>query len=361
MLNFVENALTKNNLQPDLRTIYYEKGVIKTLNELNKAKVAVIGLGKMGILHSTILNMLKPGIIKALVDRSRVIAIGFSRMVKNIRFYRDASKMVLKEIPDAVYITTPTNSHYSLLSLALSHGVKAIFVEKPPTTNSSQLKNLIKNARDETITMVGFQKKYSLTFRHAKQLLEMDMLGDVDEVYGYIKSGDVCSPTERFKPVGRGVLLDLGIHLIDLLLWMFGDMKVKYASYRTFYSELDDQYTVILHTKKGSFEVKIDATWSDPNFRIPETYIEVRGNKGVLKVTEDYLELNTNSNRISFYKPHYYKGIPPVNVADPEYTIEDMHFLLCLTQGLKPLTNLNNTLKTMELIDQVYNLSQKYD
>jgi len=55
----------------------------------NDLKVAIIGFGKMGILHSGILNLLVPGIVKAVVDKSFILTFGVSRLIRSLKFYRD--------------------------------------------------------------------------------------------------------------------------------------------------------------------------------------------------------------------------------------------------------------------------------
>jgi Predicted dehydrogenases and related proteins len=145
----------------------------------NDLKVAIIGFGKMGILHSGILNLLVPGIVKAVVDKSFILTFGVSRLIRSLKFYRDIGGMLKEVEPDVVYVTTPTNSHYSIVKSLLEHGVKYVFVEKPPTVNYEQLEDLISTKKPGQMVMVGFQKRFSLTFRHAKLLLESGVIGDI--------------------------------------------------------------------------------------------------------------------------------------------------------------------------------------
>jgi len=322
-------------------------------------KVAIVGFGKMGILHSTIVNMLIPGAVKAIVDRSFVITIGVSRLIKNVRSFCDLDKMLQQIKPDVVYVTTPTISHYPIVLKLLEVGVKGIFVEKPPTVNSDQLMDLIEKKNDSQIVMVGFQKRFALPFRHARKLLLEGVIGDIEYVRAYIRSGDVLSPTKRFKRLGRGVLLDLGVHLVDLLEQLIGIEHVEGARYRSVYTGVDDFFEAKLRSRKDVI-IEIEVTWFDPLYRLPETFIEVHGSNGVLKVTEDYLRVELKEkhpsigSRLELYKPHYYQGIPPINVADPEFTLENIHFIQCLRSSTEPLTSLENVRNTMKLIDELY-------
>jgi predicted dehydrogenase len=318
--------------------------------------VAIVGFGKMGILHSTILNLIKPGIVKFIVDKSRLITFGSSLLVKNVKFFSNLERM-LREDVDAIYITTPIQTHYSIAKRALEAGIRALFLEKPPTVNLSEFTELMEASKGSMV-MVGFQKRYALPFRHAKILINKRIIGDIKEVKCSITSGDVLQPTKRFSLLGRGVLLDLGIHLIDLLCWLFGYLEVKESESISIYTDVDDFFKAKLSAE--NFEVEFKATWSDNSCRFPKTFIEVVGGKGILKVSEDYVKffgLDESDNaeiNWTLYKPDYYQSFPPVLVSDPEYTIEDLHFLSCLTKGARPETGLEYCATTMRLLEELY-------
>jgi predicted dehydrogenase len=184
---------------------------------------------------------------------------------------------MLKKIePDVVYVATPTSLHYSLVRVLMEHGLKYIFVEKPMTLNSEQLRGILSVKKPEQVVIVGFQKKYALTFRHAKLLLENGVIGEVEKVSSYIRSGDILEPTNRFGAMGRGVLLDLGVHLIDLLTWFFKRKGVIRAESKSLYTRVDDIFKAELESYAG-YMLAIEASWSNPEYRFPETYIEVQG------------------------------------------------------------------------------------
>jgi len=324
-------------------------------------KFAVIGFGKMGILHSGILNLLNPNCVRAVVDKSRLLVFGASKLIKNIKFYRDVDKMLKSENPDIIYVTTPPQSHYEIVSKLLDARVGCIFVEKPPTTDSKELHSLIGKMGNNQMVMVGFQKRFALPFRHAKMLISEKVIGDVEEISAYIKSSDVMVPTVRFNSLGRGVLLDLGVHLVDLLLWMFNANIVEASRRRRIYTGVDDHFEAKLKTE-DNVKVNVEATWCSAEHRLPETCIEVHASKGVLRVTEDHLNVESmerhpklnDETKLATYRPHYYQGFPPVNLADPEYTLEDMHFLCSIHSRCEPLTSLTSVAGTMKLVDEIY-------
>lgn len=318
-----------------------------------KPVIAVVGFGKMGILHSGILNLLIPDSVRCIVDKSFLISYCGKLLVKKINFYKTLEKLISNEDVDAVYVTTPTSSHYTLVRRALEAGIKGIFVEKPPTINSKQLLELVDLAGNSTV-MVGFQKRFALPFMHVKRILDSKALGSVKHVTGYIRSGDILTSTSRFDKLGRGVLLDLGTHLADLMTWFFGELNVTKVRFRSLYTKVDDTVEAELYSPEG-FRILFEASWSNPDYRLPETYIKIKLEKGTIEVTEDYLRISENDGfGKTYYKPNYYQGFPPVNLADPEYTIEDMHFLASLANGTKTMTELPDIQRSMELVDRLY-------
>ena len=325
----------------------------------------VVGFGKMGILHAGILNLLKKNLVKSVVDNGRLLTFGASKFIKSIRFYGNLETMLRKENPDMVYITTPSSSHYTIMNRLFESDIKHIFVEKPPAVNSRELTLLIDKAGNNHSIMVGLQKRYALPFRHVKTLIDEKVIGEILEGYSYIKSSDIMTPTKRFDQIGRGVLLDLGIHLLDLLIWSLGVETVESSRQRSIYTKVDDYFEAKLRTAAGA-KISMEVSWSNRNYRLPETYIELKGSMGTMKVTEDYLRVETKDEHpllngqkeLELYKPNYYRDILPVNLGDPEYTLENLHFLSSIHTRKEPLTSLRNTVKTMNLIEKLYKRSR---
>lgn len=322
--------------------------------------IVVIGLGKMGLLHSTILNLLCRGSVRYIIDKSKLIRVGGRLLIKNVKFLDSIERLInLRERVDAVYITTPTQTHFYIAKRLLEAGFENIFIEKPPTQNLEQFNELLDLNKGSNV-MVGFQKRFALPLRHAKILLSEGVLGDLENIYVYVKSGDVIEPNKTFKHLGRGVLLDLGVHALDLLCWLLDKkLEVESARYRIIYSEVDDYFEAVLST--GDVKIFFEATWSDPFYRLPETYMEVKGSRGELKVSEDYLKIriyelgkDITSNEVLLYRPHYYQSFPPVLVANHEYTIEDMHFLSVIERKIKPIISLETCKCAMALLEELY-------
>lgn len=343
-----------HSIDPDIPRLM---GDIKLDYSPRDISVALIGFGKMGLLHSTILNLLYPNSVKYIVDRDFTIRLGGRLFLRDIWFLKNIEELINSrgEI-DSVYVTTPTSSHYYVVKRLVESGFKYIFVEKPPTLNIDELLDLIDISKQNKIT-IGLQKRFSPLFRHAKSIIDRNILGDIESIECFIKSSDVLEKTNRYRQLGRGVLLDLGIHVLDLLCWLLGgEFTVEYAYYKTIHSGVDDYFKAKLEIR----DVKVDfeTTWSDPTYRLPETHLEFRGSSGVLHVTDDYVKITLYENQKpvekTFYKPIYYRGFPPVLVADPEYTIEDIDFINRVIHDDEPLVDLEKSICSMEIAEELY-------
>jgi predicted dehydrogenase len=333
---------------------------IESLGNLlrEKPSIAVVGFGRMGLLHSTILSLL--GIrIDAVVDSSHLLRFAMARVMKNIAFYGELNDLFRKQAPDIVYVTTPTTSHCHVLTDLIRGGIRHIFLEKPPAVTSEELLEVLGMLNRNHIAMVGFQKRYALTFTHAKSLLDEGAIGKPTKTHAIIRSNAIATRTDRHDSIGRGVLLDLGIHLVDLLAWMLGLRQVVQANKRSVNTRVDDVFESTLVARDGSI-VEFGASWSDPQYGLqPETRIEIHGSSGTITVTEDFVRVEKEGDESQgsdycLYKPHYYQGTPRVNLADPEYTLENLHFLDCVSQESEPATSLRKAQETMRLVDEMY-------
>ncbi len=323
--------------------------------------IAIIGFGKMGLLHSALLNLLCKGSVRYIVDKSILVRLGGGFLFKNVEFLRDIENLVnLKEKLDAIYITTPPQTHFYIARRLLEAGFKNIFLEKPPVINIQQYDELFDLAKGSNV-MIGFQKRFALPFHHARLLLGIGALGELKNVYISIKSGDVLERTNRFRNIGRGVLLDLGIHAIDLLCWLFNEeINVTFAKYKSAYSGVDDYFEATLIAKENT-KIYFETTWSDPEYRLPETSLKIIGTKGELHISEDFLRAKLykacddgKDYELALYRPHYYRSFPPVLIADHEYTIENMHFLSTIENHSKSYTSLEACRCAMTVLEDLY-------
>ena len=125
-------------------------------------RVAVVGLGKMGLLHASILNVLPNVELTALCDKSVILRKFLKKVFKEIRIVDDLEK--LSDVnPDAVYVTTPTFSHFPVArTLYLKEIARNLFVEKTLASSYGKAEELCKLAqRFGDANMVGYMKRFA--------------------------------------------------------------------------------------------------------------------------------------------------------------------------------------------------------
>lgn len=142
----------------------------------------------------------------------------------DVTVYPTAEALLVATDADLVIITSPNDTHYNLAKLALEQG-KHVLIEKPFVTNSADGRALIKLADEVGRVLSVYQnRRYDSDFLTVKKLIDNKTLGDIRVFEAHF---------DRFRPKvrdrwretaldGGGILFDLGPHLIDQVLCLFG-------------------------------------------------------------------------------------------------------------------------------------------
>ncbi len=320
-------------------------------------KVAVAGFGKMGMLHSAILRHLPDVELCAVVEPQFALRYFAPRLIGGPRFYRDFQRMLDKEHPDAVYVTTPTGSHPALCEAALESGA-ALFVEKPlaATCEHAARTNDLATKLGVT-TMVGYVKRFTHTYRHARELIANARIGTLESFTSSVYVEQVLSRGRgwRFRGGGGGgALTVLGCHLVDTLLWLFGDLDVISARAVKIYSdEVDDEFSARVRSSSG-VEGTLEVSWSRRGFRLPETKISIEGSEGSMEITDDFVRTTRRdgSNDL-IYKQQLIYGVP-VDIGGPEFTVESQAFIDAVRSSAQTECSVQEGYRTQLAIDALY-------
>ena len=258
-------------------------------------RLAVIGLGKMGLSHLSIANALDEFEVVAVCDNSRLVTDVLGR-VTGLKGFNDYDDVLKLEKLDAVLIATPTIAHEPMIRKALDRGLH-VFAEKPLTLNSAASRELADLAAEKgLVAQVGYHNRYVGTFAEAARLIAGGALGKVShalaESYGPVVLRRT-KPTWRGKAgQGGGCLHDYAAHPINLLNWAFGAPEhcLGASLTRHFSAEVADQTHALLQFPEGVVgQVSVD--WSDPSVRKMTTKLSFWGEAGKLYVDRTELQL----------------------------------------------------------------------
>jgi predicted dehydrogenase len=195
-----------------------------------------------------------------------------------------------------VYVCTPPRTHAEVVERIIETFVpKAIFVEKPLATSMYEATKITDLTRSRGVLgMVGFQKRYNYVFGETKKLIERGEVGEVLFFRSHSFTSSVLYPTAsgwRHEPESGGAILEWGIHLVDLVLWIFGrPSSVVSQRYRVFSERVEDHALASLSFPGGLWGT-VEVGWSLRQFNPPGLAIEIHGTKGTIVVDEDRLTI----------------------------------------------------------------------
>ena len=339
-----------------------EKLVIpkKKINE--QLKVGVIGAGKMGLLHSGIFNNLNESVVSAISEKKKIISEVLRQSVPDINIYRNYLEMLENEKLDVIVISTPVFLHKEMIESALKND-KHVFVEKPLVINGNECQSIL-NKSSKNKTMVGYCRRFMETYKMAKKVIDSEELGNVNDFIAYLYVAQVFHQGKGWlynpKLSGGGVLIDLGSHAIDMIHFLFGDIKQVHACGKSIYNkEVEDYVSVNMHLVNGVFG-SLEVSWSMEHYRLPELYVEIHLKEGKIITTEKYIKIFSEKEThlmkkgwTCYYKQNLTKNIP-INLGGVEYTLEDLHFLNCIINNKRPLCDFHEAAKTNFAIDKIY-------
>ena len=198
--------------------------------------------------------------------------------------------MLRNERLDAVVVSTPTFLHMDIAKLAVQNGVD-VFIEKPLSNHldtAMKLRTLL--IMNQRVCMVGYNLRYIPTFKKAKEIIESEQLGALSTVNAYAFISDVLKTEKgwRYNPAlsGGGVVIDFTVHMLDMLCWYLGDVNDLTASTRKVFSlDVEDEASISLRFKSGC-EAVVESSWSKEEYRKSFFMIEIEGQKGSMKVTD---------------------------------------------------------------------------
>jgi predicted dehydrogenase len=319
-------------------------------------RVGVVGFGKMGILHASILGALPDARVVAICDTKRVVLRLAKKALPSIRVTKDLTDLAELRL-DAIYVTTLPGSHYPLVKRIYSEEIaRHVFVEKSLAATAEEADEMTRLAQThESVTMVGYQKRFAVTFRKAKELLEDEAIGDVLSFETYAYSSDfVGTETEAIPAVHRGgVLRDSGCHAVDLALWYFGDLEVAGASNgRNGDAEVPaDFVSARLRTaRRAEGVLKVSSMME--GYRLPEIGMKIEGSRGTLEVNEDRVELTSNGDARCWHR-HDLNDHASFVFGAPEYSRENEEFVRAVTDGQNPGPDFAAGTKVEQIIDKI--------
>jgi predicted dehydrogenase len=329
----------------------------------HKLKVGIIGYGVVGKKRHSILKKYKQlNVIAAsdVNDESLLV------LPKNIQKFNDYKKLINESNCNVVFISVPNRFAAEATKLALRKGIH-VFCEKPPARSSrelSSIKNLIQGKKIKL--KYGFNHRYHASILKASEIINSGRLGKIVAmrgIYGKSKiiSFDQSDWRSKRSEAGGGILLDQGIHMLDLMLFFAKEKFKKVFSIvkNDFWNhDVEDNAFALMETSSGIVaQLHSSATQWRHKFNL-EIILE-RGALvfgGLLTGSKSY---GDETLTVIQSKPDKDKGLPKEKTytfnRDISWSEEIKEFIKAIEQGKDIIHGTyEEALLTMKLIEQIY-------
>lgn len=162
-----------------------------------------------------------------------------------IKCYSDYKEMLEKEKPNLVLVCKTAEKQSEIAKYCLNFDIEKLFVEKPMGMNVKEAEELESLAKLKNCqVMVGFMKRFSPCYQKIKEIINNPEFGKIKQFNAefYITSGRIGWNNEIFLKKG-------GIHFINLLIWLFGEV----AEVKSFSNSIDNNVSLasIIKFKNG--------------------------------------------------------------------------------------------------------------
>jgi len=326
--------------------------------------IAIIGMGKMGRIRKQTIDAHSGCKVCAICDFNEAVAQEFPE----IPFDKDW-QAILDRRPDAVMVCTYNNAIPEVVCAALERGIHT-FSEKPPGRCVEDVRRMMQaeeNAKNRVLKF-GFNHRFHYGVMEAKAIVDSGRYGRLLWARGiYGKAGGMTFENSWRSDkdlAGGGILLDQGIHMVDLLRYFMGDFAEVQSYVQNCYwkgTPLEDNVFALLKTNYGRVAMlHSSATHWKHKFSLDlfmeDGYICING---ILSSTRSYGDESITFARKQFEDQATAMGKPREEIIyfdrDDSWKFELDEFYQCI-QGKNSVsvgTSLD-ALRVMELLEMIY-------
>ena len=215
-------------------------------------RIGIVGLGKMGKIRSETIREHDDTVLINATDPNPPTS-GF----EGVQLYPDFGAVIRSEI-DAVFVCTPNRFAPDVVVAALNAG-KHVFCEQPPGRTLGDVERILAAERDNPgLTLkFGFNHRYHFGIQEAKRIIDSERYGKILWMRGVYGKGERIGQTEEWRDdpeiAGGGILMDQGIHMLDLFRFFCGEFVEIKSMCTTAYwgGELEDNAFALLRDEAG--------------------------------------------------------------------------------------------------------------
>lgn len=348
-------------------------------NNMQTKTVAVIGCGRIANLkHFPALSSLERVRIKYACDIIEEKAKKAAEQYNIENAITDYNIALADADVDAVFVLTPNYSHYTIAMDALKAD-KHVFCEKPITVNYELSRKMAAEAelRNKMLN-IGVCNRHNRSVELLEQMYREGKFGNVYHIYCSFREfrsiPGLGGPFTDKSQSGGGVLIDWGVHFLDLILYILGGAKLKTVTCNAYcemardmkayrytgmwaedtantesgVNDVDDFITGYIRTDKAS--ISFNGAWAQ-NVGEKEMFIDILGDKGGARLQY--------GGQFTFWDADTLKSSVSDHSIPDMYRAEDEAFLRSTESGVKDKNHIDNVLESARLLDALYLSAEK--
>ena len=332
-------------------------------------KLGIIGAGRMGITHYSIINSHPNVELVGIAEPSKRINNLFSKYIKKVKAYQNYKDLIEKEPIDALLVCTPPHINYDIILKAHEYGLH-VFVEKPFTTN---LKHAIEldylYTSKGLVNQVGYVNRFNDVFCKVKSFIEDGILGRIirykSEMFSCtISKAENGSGWRMSHECGGGAVYEMASHSIDLVNFIIGkpDRVIGTFLNKIYSKNIEDVVSSTFLHKEG-ISGTIYINWSDESYRKPTNKIEIFATNGKILVDQYslkiFLKSDIQKHKLrqgwnTLYITDVFNSVP-FYVRGNEFTRQLYHFVdSIMDNSIQPICTFKDGVETLDVIDQIF-------
>lgn len=310
-------------------------------------KIVVIGAGSMGKNHARVCSEDKNIELVGIVDKNKEVADSIAKRFDIKAFYD--YKEIIPQI-DAAIISTPTRTHY-MIALDLLNNGKHVLIEKPICATLNEAEELTRKAETERLILaVGHIERHNPAATFVKEALKEKKFGELIT----LTSKRVSNFPGRIKDIG--VMMDLGIHDIDIMHFLAGNVKSVYAKAGKFNKTIayEDYANIVLNFDNDKCGI-IEVNWLTP-MKIRKMFLTCSENFVEIDYMEQSVTISSSSfkkiNEMDLYRVPIQYNVNHVALEKKEPLKLEIHdFIESILKNRKPLATGEDGLMALKIAE----------
>ncbi|MBU1180099.1 Gfo/Idh/MocA family oxidoreductase [Patescibacteria group bacterium] len=324
-----------------------------------KYNFCLIGAGRMGRRWARVLSEHPKSALKAVVDKDESAAAEVAKE-NQVSHSLSVEDFLTDSAIDAALIATPHKYLYSYARLMLEAG-KNVFIEKPGSCASEEMRTLVEIARNKNrVLMVGYNYRFFDSIRRAKEIILSGKIGKINFIrlrHGHPGRPSYDKEWRMDKELaGGGVVMDQGVHLIDLINWFLPSNieSIKSTHNNLFWkSKAEENAFVILKNVENQIaSIHVSVTQWKPIFSM-----EIYGESGFCSI--DGLGRKYGGSEV-LTLGQYIDGILKEEKivcnpdADNSLRFELSEFISAIEEKRESVPCGNDALRVLEIVERIY-------